>query len=155
MRLCPTSGPTPKKWRRREGVFLVEQIEIITDEMSSIEQARAIDNINMANLTRSQRSLQVLTESKLDEVLPDDQDESSPEDVTLLKSEMFLAQSDSCEAEDVSLSKKPFVSLLSTEHVEDGTPGSSCHSNGQSGEPLRSATDHSELPWLANGPLGR
>ncbi|KAJ8009511.1 hypothetical protein DPEC_G00089640 [Dallia pectoralis] len=42
-----------------EKVSLVEQIEIITDEMSSIEQARAIDNINMANLTRSQRSLQL------------------------------------------------------------------------------------------------
>ncbi|KAJ8002905.1 hypothetical protein DPEC_G00163810 [Dallia pectoralis] len=42
-----------------EKVSLVEQFEIITDEMSSIEQARAIDNINMANLTRSQRSLQL------------------------------------------------------------------------------------------------
>ncbi|KAJ8001095.1 hypothetical protein DPEC_G00187700 [Dallia pectoralis] len=61
MRLCPTSGPTPKKWWEEEKVSLVEQIEIITDEMSSIEQARAIDNINMANLTRSQRSLQVTT----------------------------------------------------------------------------------------------
>ncbi|KAJ7983351.1 hypothetical protein DPEC_G00379940, partial [Dallia pectoralis] len=43
----------------KEKLSLVEQIDTITNEMSSIESARAIDNIKMADLVQIYRSLQL------------------------------------------------------------------------------------------------
>ncbi|KAJ8002256.1 hypothetical protein DPEC_G00178010 [Dallia pectoralis] len=46
-------------WLEKEKLSLVEQIDTITNEMSSIESASAIDNIKMADLVQIYRSLQL------------------------------------------------------------------------------------------------